>query len=65
MQCNEECKDFNSVDNHLRINIIVLKTTNYKNSSACKSLLEFYEKHLILNNIFNNEEVNAIIKNDL
>ena len=65
MQCYEEIKDFKSINYHLIKNIMELQSSNYKTSSAFKSLLEFYEKQLILNNIVNNEDVNTIIKNDL
>jgi tetratricopeptide (TPR) repeat protein len=65
MQCYEEIKDFKSINYHLSKNIMELQSSNYKTSSAFKSLLEFYEKQLILNNIVNNEDVNTIIKNDL
>lgn len=65
MQCYEKAKDYKSINDNLCKNIIELQSSDYKTSSAYKGLFEFYEKHLILNNIVNNEEVNAIIKNDL
>ena len=65
MHCYEEIKDFKSMNDELSKYIIDLQTSNYKISSAYKSLLELYEKQLFLNNVGNNEEVNAIINNDL
>lgn len=62
MQCYEKVKDYKSINDNLCKNIIELQSSDYKMSSPYKGLLEFYEKQLILNNIFNNEEVNAIIK---
>jgi hypothetical protein len=65
MHCYEEIKDFKSMNDELSKYIIELQSSNYKMSSAYKSLLEFYEKQLLLLNVVNNEDVNAIIKNDI
>lgn len=65
MQCYEKVKDYKSINDNLSKNIIELQSSHYKTNPAYIGLLEFYEKHVILNNIVNNEEVKAIIKNDL